>query len=150
MGTYLDVHECKNCLDKCATCSNNITCDSCKYPLVFYQNDCLIKCPDTFTQINYKCYPQKPCLGYIYQQNCYTQCPINTFISTVNTCDDCPSSCPQCLNTTFCLSCKAGFYLSINPLTNTQVCISDCPSSTYINNIYCVPCPSPCEKCLIN
>ena len=109
----------KSCLDKCATCHENSTCDTCSesYPLYFESKKiCYKECPTSSYSVEKKCIP--------CHSNCKT-CSIQG-TNTSNNCDQ----------------CKEG----LNPILQDKGkynCVSPCSEDKYSNNGNCVDeCPS--------
>lgn len=111
---------CYPCSDPCSNCVDSATyCTSCK--------------ADSTTGD----------LKYLYNGECYAECPSNTLKKGI-TCIDCESLCKTCaLSIDTCTSCNDGYKLYENQ------CVIDCPSDTtvQIDDYTCSDCDGGCKYC---
>jgi hypothetical protein len=97
------------------------TCVTCKDNNQFnFDSGCVTKCPDSYIPDtdNY-C---KKCIGYMYQNTCYTSCPEGTFTNKAS------QTCYTCTD--------------INMITFNRACISSCPDGYLLTNNTCETCSS--------
>lgn len=101
------------CDPSCNTCHgpSNADCDTCIQDYVVYENKC-IPCDSDCQTCKYNssfctyC-NQSGLKKYlsIATGTCYEKCPSHQYNDQNNYCVDCPSSCNECLNYTYCTSC---------------------------------------------
>ncbi|CAK71010.1 unnamed protein product (macronuclear) [Paramecium tetraurelia] len=122
MGTYniKPYKICYKCYTGCATCTSG------------YQNGCLTCQVGYFmnggtTCIN-KCIVEPDLVQDWVNSKCVQQCPFGTFIRTLdNGALACTEDCPK-------------YYYS-------NICVSECPSQTYLDKKICKSCAGPCSEC---
>lgn len=84
--------------------------------------------------------------GYVFQGECLSSCS-NGLYSTGSRCEKCTYGCATCTNSTYCLSCIVGFFMSSN------LCVRLCPAgkypviSNYTNTYNITTVSSTCEQC---
>lgn len=72
------------------------------------------------------------------------------------TCVSCPSNCLSCSNTSSCLLCKIGYYLTTSKVCVQYTCSDECSACNTINSSICIQCKpgytlaasGTCLKCL--
>ena len=114
---------CYNCQDPCSNCVGSSTyCTSCK-PI-----------------------SSSGALRYLYNGNCLTECPDQTFTSGI-ICKDCDDNCQSCvISSSTCTSCVTGY-----KLYNNQ-CLLNCPdlTSVQVNSETCYECDGKCKQCSLS
>lgn len=152
-------NECVPCITNCAACTEENKCNSCIDPFVLLSDKtCGDKCPDGETNINGECVKCSnprckectadletciscPDLQYLYNNDCYTECPLSTFASG-NNCLDCQLPCKTCFEeATKCTDCPDTFSFDNN------TCLSKCPDGKTDVNGDCQNCGD--ENCKI-
>ena len=117
-GLYGDpvTRECKSCPSTCPTClayDNCLTCDS---GLYLSYGSCVSECILSDAVANYAddatmhCVIATKCASGTFGSNatkeCVSACPAQMYgNSTTKTCENCPSTCLSCSNSTYCSSC---------------------------------------------
>ncbi|KAL4467673.1 hypothetical protein ABPG74_013008 [Tetrahymena malaccensis] len=175
--TYCDSNFiCKNCDSTCLKCSaaaNSSACTQCdinsayKY---FYNNQCLSSKPSsTFCDSNYICQACDLTCGecfspgnatsctscninssykYFYNNQCFPSKPSSTFCDSNFVCQNCNSTCAECVspgNATSCTSCNIN---SLNKYFYNNQCLQTKPSSTFCDGNYiCQKCDLTCAEC---
>ena len=127
----------------CRTTNDNCKCDAChdEYYLENYQ--CL-KCDDN-------------CKTYSDTNTNSISCNIGYYLSSSNSCEECPNNCKECVNENACTSCKDNYFLYNNkcyecklncktPIDNCRCVI--CNDGYYFKNYQCLKCDSNCKTCL--
>ncbi|KAL4456738.1 hypothetical protein ABPG73_014764 [Tetrahymena malaccensis] len=154
LGQYIDTTNpnqkyCRQCNNQCQTCQNSSSCTSCKVGYYLNNNTCL-SCDSSCLTCNGSgpsqciiCAQANSYISVMQNNICVSQCDLSLgqYVDTSNPnqkyCRQCNSSCKTCQNSTYCTSCKDGYYL------NNNTCLS-CDSS-------CLTCngsgPSLCIIC---
>lgn len=69
--------------------------------------------------------------GYLYANQCYTDCPVGYYQSTTtdlnNICAPCQNNCDKCSDQDICITCLSGFIFN----TIDKTCVTACPNSAY-------------------
>ncbi|CDW84369.1 neurohypophysial n-terminal domain containing protein [Stylonychia lemnae] len=167
-----DQNKCVQCQSPCKECSfqSESKCMSCPFGYVLSNYDCTpVECtkgqyfdmeignckacpaPCTTCDDNQKC---TYCVsGYKYVDDGSKQCLLNTDPCPGNTyidpdgfpiCRKCGDGCYNCTDSTTCLNCYSGFFL-----TNGKCEFQKCPPGTYNDTtaISCKNCSSGCDNC---
>ena len=119
VGTYKNLHMCRNCPSNCLNCTDNLTCLHCQH--------------------NY---------GITNNGTCHRLCPLQAYyIKLTKSCDLCDASCLDCIgpNSTDCISCFSHHSLEDGQcILNTT-----CPTGQFFNqiDIECIPCIDNCLIC---
>ena len=80
---------------------------------------------------------------YLYNGNCNEECPIGTFKSNNNKCENCDDNCKTCdKNSTECKSCNIGFYLNEKEqkCNNCSLNCKECSKGEEGDNENCISC----------
>lgn len=72
---------------------------------------------------------------YLLGSTCVSSCPVNGYFTDGVTCRSCRSPCLNCLSSTACTSCLAGFLFN-------QSCVITCPNGKYPQTA-----DSTCQNC---
>ncbi|CAG9329240.1 unnamed protein product [Blepharisma stoltei] len=117
-GKYWDGSACQACEYPCKECSAATTCTACLSNSIAGLKQ------------------------YLYNNDCYSDCPEGTLKSGL-ICVDCNSSCKECAVTTdTCISCNSSKYLY------NGECLKECPAdyTVQLGNV-CEDCSSNCDTC---
>ncbi|EGR30311.1 leishmanolysin family protein, putative, partial [Ichthyophthirius multifiliis] len=101
--------QCTACLEKCETCSNNNTCDTCFQNRVPQQcNSCFacskisVGCSSCDNKTCFACLPPR----FLDENQCLMDCPVGKWGNTVNRqCTACLEKCETCSNNNTCDTC---------------------------------------------
>jgi proprotein convertase subtilisin/kexin type 5 len=154
---------CLPCRSPCLTCSTLSLCQSCinvtgsQEQTYYYQQSCLLTCPDTTfpnttSLVCQNCsYPCKTCTAtnclscisglYMSNSHCFSNCIEGYYgDSSVGSCIACIPPCQFCSASTVCTSCQPGYSLK------NGVCLNNCPKGTFTNNLtrQCSNCSANC------
>ncbi|MGD0465686.1 MAG: hypothetical protein ABSA84_03215 [Gammaproteobacteria bacterium] len=78
-----------------------------------------------------------------YALNC--SCPSGGEIAADGSCTYCSIHCQACSSPTNCTTCANGYYI-YNPGSG-NICVSACPSGTYVSGSSCSNCTTNCSSC---
>lgn len=158
--------ECQVCNTACTLCTTGLpnSCTACSplYYLLLSKTTCYATCPDFFYnyQIDFTCkecslncqvclnssYCSKCATGsLLYKQACVSSCPDGTYsviTASGGICNDCPTGCKTCKDTTLCYTCTDNYYLSAS-LGFCFSCNTVCLTCTGPGQNQCLSCTSP-------
>lgn len=74
---------------------------------------------------------------------CVQTCPVGTYVSVLEECLPCPTTCASCSNPNECISCRSPAILF------NANCITQCPSGYTLSPITntCIECDPYCREC---
>lgn len=110
-----------------------LECRTCRFPCIVCTADVCSQCDPAYK---------------LYGGNCYSNCPIGYFPTTLSTCGQCDPLCEICTNFTTCLSCQAGYFVNAS-----SACVPRCEIGYYggadplTSYAQCFQCPSECIQC---
>lgn len=162
-----DGHLLDNDSQKCIPCStlnckvcNNKLCELCNEGFFFFENECVLQCPEGYFKNDNKC--EKCSYGCLicsnfescikcednlikFTEKCVASCPtgttrVNDFCETCSdsTCEVCAVNSPD-----ICIKCSTGILLG-------STCVDVCPKGYFKNedNSKCVECDPKCIDCV--
>lgn len=134
---------CYDCPNNCLDCTSKISCTRCESGYVLYDGFCYssTNCPQPIKS-------GTKCLGcpeltqkYVQATGvCATSCSSGTK-EINNICYSCPTNCYTCLNTSYCSTCKTGYF------RYNGKCSSSCPTGQYASGTSCTLCAKQCTAC---
>ena len=144
-----------DCYSSCATCSikssdsSQQKCLSCKSEYtIFYNNNCLKKCPSKTYQEGNTCVPCKSLCASCNKNGC-TSCFSGYYLNTnTHSCEKCHSKCATCSSggndtNNNCLTCK-----NKDEVLDNGSCLTECGEKKYkTSKNICQPCKSECASC---
>lgn len=151
---------------QCAKCLNSQVCETCEIPFYLWiavsssgpVSFCAEQCPVGMWTAGRTCHLCNTtcamcengandctrCVAgfFLFHRKCWKNCPRGFYEdSTYGNCSKCPQNCFDCLNSTYCKTCKQS-----KRLYKGQ-CYDTCPSGTYEDGSSCYDCSNTCKTC---
>jgi len=107
--------DCSTLNSECTRCSNSNLCTACSNGKLAHQSFCVVTCPPGYYKNGGICTGKITQILFMY----------------LIACTHLDLDCNLCTNSSYCSTCFS------NKFAYESVCLSSCPSTTYIDNVRC-------------